>query len=157
MKKPEKTLRVVLDTSPVISLSIIDKLDLLTHLFGEVCIPYAVWEELEHCGFLKDFSKVESFFKKKVRNIEGLNELILVTDYGESEAMLLYKELKADYLVIDDKKARLIAEQFGINCIGTLAILMKAKEKELLDVLRPLFKHLLEKKRHYSRKILNAI
>jgi hypothetical protein len=40
-------------------------------------------------------------------------------DYGESEAITLYKELNANFLLIDDRKARLIAESMKVNCIGT--------------------------------------
>lgn len=41
----------------------------------------------------------------------------MVMDYGESESILLYEELKADYLLIDDNKARMLAESLNINCI----------------------------------------
>ncbi len=58
-------------------------------------------------------------------NIEGI-------DRGESEAILLHKELKADYLLIDDKKARQKAESLGINCIGTLGVLYLAHKKNLI-------------------------
>ena len=78
-------------------------------------------------------------------------------DYGESESVILYKELKADYLLIDDKKARAIAENFGINCIGTIGILSAARDKKIISRLKPLFEKLLQNNRFFSVKLLNTI
>ena len=78
-------------------------------------------------------------------------------DCGESEAVILYEEINADYLLIDDKKARNIAENFDMQCIGTVGILSIAKSKKIIDELRPLFEIFLQNKRYYSVKLLNAI
>ena len=78
-------------------------------------------------------------------------------DYGESESVILYKEVQANFLLIDDKKARTIAENLGINCIGTLGLLSIAKDKQLFDKLKPMFEDLLKNKRYYSTVILNFI
>ncbi len=53
-------------------------------------------------------------------------------DYGEPESVVLYKELHADFLLIDDKKARSIAENLGVNCVGTLRLLLIAIDKRLI-------------------------
>lgn len=103
------------------------------------------------------YNNIEEFFKPKVTNIKGFNELTIVMDYGESESVILYKELNADFLLIDDKKARKIAENFDIKCIGTLGILSVAKDKGLINDLRPIFKILLKKNRYYSIKLLNKL
>ncbi len=78
-------------------------------------------------------------------------------DYGESESVILYEELNADYLLIDDNKARIIAESLNINCIGTLGLLLKAKQKGLINELKPLFNDLLLAGRYFSLKLLNDI
>ncbi len=78
-------------------------------------------------------------------------------DYGESEAVFLYPELGADYLVIDDKKARDIAESLGISCIGTIGLLAVSKERRLIGELRPLFVSLLDHRRYFSVSLLNTI
>ena len=78
-------------------------------------------------------------------------------DYGESESVILFKELNADYLLIDDKKARKIAENFNIKCIGTLGILSTAKDKGLIKELRPIFKNFLKNDRYYFLKLLNIL
>jgi predicted nucleic acid-binding protein len=101
--------------------------------------------------------KTEKFFSNRTSKISSSNELTLFMDYGESEAVILYKELNADFLLIDDKKARRIAENFEINCIGTLGILSVAKDKKFLNELRSYFKLLLEHNRYYSLDLLNYL
>ena len=78
-------------------------------------------------------------------------------DFGESESVLLYQETNADYLLIDDKKARLIAENFGINCIGTIGLLSIAKDKGVVNELKPIFEAFLRNKRYYSLNLMNKV
>lgn len=148
---------VIADAGPIFSLAIIDKLELLNHIFDEIKIPKAVWEEITLDKSTEFYQKIESFFKSRIANIKGFNELTFVMDYGESESVILYRELDADFLLIDDKKARNIAENFKINCIGTLGILSTAKDKGLIKELRPIFKTFLENDRYYSLKLMNII
>jgi len=103
------------------------------------------------------YEKIVAFFEDKTREISGFNELTFIMDYGESESVILYKEINADFLLIDDKKARHIAENFGIECIGTIGILSIGREKGIIEELKPLFEKLLQNNRYYSLKILNAI
>ncbi|MGM0479370.1 MAG: DUF3368 domain-containing protein [Bacteroidota bacterium] len=148
---------VIADAGPIFSLAIIDKLELLNQLFNEIKISKGVWEEITLDKSTEFYYNIEQFFKPKVSNIKGFNELTFVMDYGESESLILYKELNADFLLIDDKKARKIAENFEINCIGTLGVLSVAKDKGLINDLRPIFKTFLENNRYYSIKLLNKL
>lgn len=106
---------VISDSGPIFSLAIIDKLEILNALFNDVYIPEAVWEELTRDKTIGHYPRIVEYFEDKVKKISGFNELTFVMDYGESESVILYKELNADYLLIDDKKARNIAENFGIQ------------------------------------------
>jgi predicted nucleic acid-binding protein len=148
---------VIADAGQIFSLAIIDKLELLNQLFDEIKISKAVWEEITLDKSTEFYYNIEQFFKPKVLRIKGFNELTFVMDYGESESVILYKELNADFLLIDDKKARKIAENFDIKCIGTLGILSVAKDKGLINDLRPIFKTFLENNRYYSIKLLNKL
>ncbi len=78
-------------------------------------------------------------------------------DYGESESVILYQELNADYLLIDDKKARNLAENIGLKCIGTLGLLSVARAKGYIEKLKPVFEVFLQNNRYYSLKLLNLI
>lgn len=148
---------VISDAGPIFSLAVLQNLNLLNRFFDEIHIPTAVWEEISLDQSTIHFKQISDFFKDKVVKIEGKNHLTFVMDYGESEAIILYQELEADFLLIDDKKARTYAENLGINCIGTLGILIKAKDKGFIENLRPLFQSLLNNKRYYSVKLLNSL
>lgn len=148
---------VISDSGPIFSLAIIDKLNLLDSLFDEIFIPRAVWEEVTKDTTTEHHQRIVAYFKNRIQEIKGANKLTFVMDYGESEAVILYNELDADFLLIDDKKARDIAENFGVNCVGTIGILSIAKEKGSIDALRPIFELFLKNKRFYSLKLLNMI
>ncbi len=60
-------------------------------------------------------------------------------------------------LVIADKKARTIAENLRINCIGTLGILLIAKDKGKISDLRSVFEKFLANKRCYAIGLLNSV
>jgi predicted nucleic acid-binding protein len=148
---------VISDTSPIISLAVIDQLSLLLEFFGNVYIPQAVWEELLADPEQKNFSSIKDFFADNVRYVSHFNELRLIMDAGESEAIQLYRECEADFLLIDDKRAREIAESLGVKCIGTLALLIKAKRMGKTNSLRTLFLELLKHKRYFSKELLNLL
>jgi uncharacterized protein len=148
---------VIADTGPIISLAVVDKLHLLSEIFDDVFIPQAVWNELTNDNSREDYKKVVGFFSDKVKAIVGFNNLAFAMDYGEAEAVILYNEISADYLLIDDKKARNIAETLNIKCIGTIGLIAVAKQRELIDAMRPLFIKWIEENRFYSIKLLNRI
>jgi hypothetical protein len=148
---------VIADSGPIFSLALIDKLDILYTLFDDIKIPQAVWEEITYDKTKSDYQKLYNFFKDKTCQISGLNELTFMMDYGESESLILYKELNADFLLIDDKKARKIAENFDINCIGIIGLLSIAKDKGLIGKLKPVFETFLQNKRFYSIDLLNTV
>lgn len=129
---------VVSDTTPLISLLKINRLELLEKLFGEVLIPKAVFEELtvdERFRVEAEQIKREKFISvKPINNPESVSILKRATglDQGESEAIVLTDELKADLLLMDEARGRNISTQMGIKIMGTIGILMAAYEvKEL--------------------------
>lgn len=148
---------VVADTGSLISLGLIGKINLIEKIFDELYIAQAVWNELHNYDnpefVIAQFEKL----KDKVLPIQTKNYLSVIMDYGESESVILYEEIKADFLLIDDSKARTVAETLNINCIGTLGLLLTAKEKGLIGELNPLFKIFLSNGRFFSKKLLNEI
>lgn len=148
---------VVADTGVLISLGLIGKINLIERIFDELYIAEAVWNELnnyENPNFvLAQFEKL----RNNVVPIQTKNYLSIIMDYGESESMILYEELQADFLLIDDSKARAVAETLDINCIGTLGLLLKAKEKGLINELRPIFIQFIANGRFFSKKLLDEI
>lgn len=148
---------IIADSGPIFSLALIDKLEILNSLFDDIKIPLAVWNEITLDTSKPDYHKLYSFFKDKTFKIQGINELTFVMDFGESESLILYKELQADFLLLDDKKARKIAETLNVNCIGIIGLLSTAKDKRLIGQLKPFFETFLKNKRYYSIDLLNAV
>ena len=148
---------VIADTGALISLGHINKIHLIEEIFGEILIPEAVWDELKsykHPDFDKSYA---DFFYSRMRKINSKNYLKYMIDNGESEAIILYQELNADYLLIDDKKARKFAESLDLNCIGTVGILVEAKNRGLVEQIRPIFEKWLSVDRYFSKALLNQI
>lgn len=125
---------VVSDTTPLISLLKIDRIDLLEKLFGKVLIPEKVFDELSaDKRFRVEAEKIraKAFIEvKKVNNQEATSVLRRATglDQGESEAIVLTDEEKADLLLMDEAKGRYVSAQMGIRIMGTIGILMAAYE-----------------------------
>jgi len=145
---------LIADTGAIISLILIKQLNIIEKLFTEYFIPEAVWYELKQHNSILNFSNELHILSKKVKPIKKYFPLSGI-DKGETEAIILFKELNADFLLIDDKRARQTAEIMDISCIGTLSILYKAKEKGIITELRPYFLQFMKMKRFYSKKYLN--
>lgn len=135
---------IVSDTSIITNLNQIGSIELLNQLFGEIVIPFAVFEELSKVE--KNFDLVSSspwIIVKKVERSELLEKLIGKIDPGEAESIALAIEMKADLLLIDERKGRLIAEDLGIRITGLLGILIEAKEHGFVQSIKPLLDHLI--------------
>ncbi len=148
---------VIADTGALISLIHLDRVDLIEKIFGDFFIAKAVWEELNNYDNPYFDRTVLLELESRIKQINSKNHLLMVMDYGESESVILYEELHADYLLIDDYKARFVAESLNVNCIGTLGMLIKAKQKELIKELKPLFEKLIETGRYFSKSLLNDL
>jgi len=148
---------VIADSGPIISLAYAEKLWILDEIFDDVKIPNAVWEELTLDKEKPFVPQIQDYFSQKVLKIKSFNELTFAMDYGESESVILYKEISADFLLIDDKKARKFAENFDIKCIGTIGLLKVAKDKGIIQELRSIFECFIQNKRFYSINLLNRV
>ena len=130
---------VISDTTPIVSLIKISRIDLLEKLFGEVCIPEAVFRELTTNTVFESEAEIvkNSPFLKTipVKNRKSLEILQAASglDDGESEAIILADELKSDILVIDERKGRKVAQKLGITITGTIGILIQAHDEKIIS------------------------
>lgn len=135
---------VVSNSSPLIALSRIGKLDILNKLYHKIVIPKAVEKEI-----LSDPLKEFSLNKLPWIEVKPLGQPLCVEilssdlGLGESEALSLGLELKADLILLDEIAARDIAESIGLRFTGTLGILLKAKEKKLIHSVKELIEQLI--------------
>lgn len=137
---------VVADSSCLISLSRIGKLDVLHKLFGGIIIPEAVYYEVVVRGEgrigAEEVKNAKWIRKQKVKNALAVRAFKVNLGAGESEAIALASESKADFLILDDFKARQTAEELSLEVIGTVAVLHKAEEKGIIDNLQSVLQDL---------------
>jgi predicted nucleic acid-binding protein len=130
---------LVADCSSLIVLAVCDSLGLLEKLFDSVVVPETVYNEATRPD-KKQAQVLKTFLQGKVRPVDLQSYVFLdaFADAGETEAMLLYKQLCADKLLIDDRRGRKVAKINQISTIGSLGVLLAAKEKGLVAEVAPL-------------------
>ena len=130
---------VISDTTPLISLIKINHLELIGDLFGEIQIPDAVYRELvSNKKYTEEAEKIKNYKNIKRVKVENETSVQLLRratglDIGESEAIILSDQIKADLLLMDEVKGRQVARNMGINLMGTIGILMQAYDSRLLS------------------------
>lgn len=131
---------VISDTTALSNLIQINELELLQKIYFEIRIPAYVHRELlvlEELGIqISEILDKEWIHVEEVENTPLLEKIILELDRGEAEAIVLALESKADLILIDEKQGRRIAQAMGLQIIGTIGILLKAKQMQLIKSVR---------------------
>lgn len=126
---------IIADASCLIVLQNIKELRVLQKLFGEVFITAEVAEEF---GInLPEWIKI-----RKVQNKIQQNALNLILDEGEAGSIALCLETDDSLLIIDEKKGRRIAQELKVKIIGTLGVILRAREKGLINSITDLMEKL---------------
>lgn len=146
-------MKIVSNSSPLIALAKIGMLDVLSG----VVIPKAVFDEItkpekEYVNELYEWGKDKII---EVKNRKAVEYLELMIDGGEAETIVLAEELNADAVLIDDLKARKIATLRGLNIIGTIGVLLNAKERGFINEVKPLLEELMKRKIRISKELYN--
>jgi len=152
-------LKVVSNTTPIISLLKLNRLEILKNLYNEVIIPNAVYLEIEngkHKEYYQDLSKISWIRIQKIQDKLSL-KYFLDLDAGEAEAIILATEIGADLIIIDEKLGRFHAKHAELNVTGTIGILMKAKNIGIIKNIKPLLIELSEKDVWISNLLINEI
>lgn len=128
---------VVADSSALVALASCNGLAWLDLRFEKICVPSAVFEECTITGKPKA-DELKAYLSGKI--IELSPEHILVTPsglgLGELQAMSLYQQLQADVLLIDDRRARKVAHLNQLKTVGSLSLVLWAKQQGHLDSVR---------------------
>jgi predicted nucleic acid-binding protein len=138
---------VVSDTSPVLNLARIGRLDLLPLLYHQVLIPPAVHDELTRSqGDLLPVIELASqawLTVATANDQKRVQELRDHLDAGEAEAIVLAIERRADLLLVDERRGRSTAKAAGLNITGLLGVLASAKQIGLIDSVKPVLDELI--------------
>lgn len=87
-------------------------------------------------------------------NEELIKNLSDSLDKGESAAISLALEIKADYLAIDERAGREIAKKLGLKIIGLLGILVRAKKLGVIQKVKPILNLLINNANFYIHQNL---
>ena len=156
-------MKVVSDSSCIIVLSQLEKIDILKKLFSEIYIPEAVFRELMVKAPRAESERRFIEITKTASVKDSFAVMTLQTDLGkgESECIVLAKEIHADFVILDDKDARKKAEFLGLRVIGTLGILVMAHKKGIIQNVKGVIDRMREKnfwiEENLYRRILQEI
>jgi len=143
---------IIGDSSALIALGVVDKLELLEKLYKTLFVPQAVYDEVTQIGRPQS-DKLREFLTNRVKVVD-LNLTKVGLGIGELEAITLYKELNADVLLIDDNRAKKYAILNDVRVIGSLGVLIKAKEEGYIDKIKPLLEEIMKSEVYISDKLI---
>ncbi len=128
--------QAVTNSTCLIGLERIGQLDLLPQVFSTVFAPPTVAAEVR--------SPLSWLTVQAVQNLAVVATLRTQMDAGEAEAIALAMELGDVILILDDKKARRVAQQIGLRVIGTVGMLLRAKRQGVIGEIKPLLTALIQ-------------
>jgi hypothetical protein len=127
---------VISNTSTLIHLAAIGRLDLLREFYGKITIPPAVWREVVEEGK----GRAGAVEVEKARQWEWIevvspkDEPLLRLlrhdlDQGEAEVIALAIGHGADLVLLDESEARRITDLYGLVKTGVVGMLIRAKRE----------------------------
>ncbi len=151
-----ESLRVVLNTLPIIVLVKLGLLGKALSLFSEAEVPSGVLEELKRKKNRVYQELTRAIDEGRIR-VEDIKRKLPRLGLGESSAILLAL-MKDKIIVLDDKRARRLARELGLEVIGTLSILKKLYEEGILaETSSTIYRRLVEIGFYIDSKLFDKI
>jgi predicted nucleic acid-binding protein len=149
---------IVADSSALIALATCDGLDLILQVYNDIKVPEAVYAEIV-APEKPQSDALGLFLAQRVIQVDTTRWVLTAGGLGrgEIEAMALYKQISADALLIDDQRARIIAEHNRINCIGALGLLLIAKQRGKTHAIAPYIQKLRQSSIYYGDTLLDRV
>ena len=141
---------VISDTSTLILFDKINEFDLLKKVYGQLTTTPEIAEEFGE-------KLPEWIVIQPVKDTKYQKFLETQVDRGEASALALASELENVLLILDDLKARKLAVKLQFKTTGTLGIIHKAKEKSIIQKVKPLIEKLLSTNFRISNEVINEI
>jgi len=147
MTRSDDSVVGVVNSTPLIALSIVGHLGLLRSLFDELVIPASVYQEVVQRGQGRpgagEVAQADWLVVQEPKENIPLPAELMGLDQGEIDVILLAKEVAADWVLIDEKLARQVAKAVNLRVKGTLGVLLVAYRIGLLsrkEVLEAVYK-----------------
>ncbi len=151
---------IISNTTPIITLLGIGKLDLLKDMYQKVVIPQAVYLEIEagkDKSFYMDLKQISWIEIKHVQNQALVQHIQIILDKGEAETIALAEELKADIILLDERLARNYAMMRNLIIVGTFGVLLKAKDLGIIGEVKSLLEKAQNNGIRISQKIVEIV
>lgn len=150
----------ITDSGPLICLARINQLELLPRLFSKIFVPPGVWSEVtvkgqSHPG-AQEVSQV-TWLTIQAPDPQLVKPLSILVDAGEAEAIALAQTTSDCTILLDDSRARKIAQRLNIKHIGTIGLLLRAKRRGMLEKIRPHIDALIENGIYIRRELIDAV
>lgn len=148
---------IVSDTTPLSELAKVGQMTLLRDIFGTIAIPQEVYREVT-TGVHPAVGEVQAATWIEVRSVadpQKIFDLHTTTQLhlGECAAIILAQELNAAQILIDERAARQVAESLNLAVIGTIGILLLAKNRNLISSVKELLDALMAEGMRISPRI----
>lgn len=133
--------KVIVNSTPLIVLCGIGRLDILQKLYQEIFIPTAVYQEvtaIEDSACQQIMTACNWIHVEQVQDDSEKKMYKAKLHAGEVEVMILAQEQKANLVIIDDNAAKKTAKYLGLTVTGTLGVLLKAKRQRIIEKVYPL-------------------
>ncbi len=137
-------MKVVTNSTPLIALSKINRLELLREVYRSIYIPEEVYIEVVINGVGKPgAAEVELADWIICQPVTDKDQVLVLhhqtlIDLGECGAIMLAQEIGAGRIIIDDRVARQVAIAKGLSVIGTVGVLRVAKALRIIPAIKPL-------------------
>lgn len=157
---PDRPRLVVVNSTPIVALALIDQLDLLRSLYERIVIPSAVQAEISAGGAARVGAReLGEATWVDVVSLQDPSRAKLIADLapGEAEVIALAQERRADLVVIDERLARRHAERLGLRLTGTLGILLRAKQLGAVEAVAPLIDQLRQGGIHLGDDVVSEV
>ncbi|MCX7048739.1 MAG: DUF3368 domain-containing protein [Candidatus Sumerlaeota bacterium] len=135
----------ITNSTCLIALERIDRLDILKLSFAQIIIPPQVQVE---CGIQEKWLEV-----RPVKDNNLLRALCGRVDDGEAAAIALAAEMPNSVIILDDLKARICGEQMGLPVLGTVGLLLRAKRLGIITKVMPVIDDLIKVEFRLSKSL----
>jgi hypothetical protein len=129
---------VVSNTSPLLNLALIDRLDLLSAQFETIRVPEQVWGELtpgdEEPSNLQLLREREKLVTVTVERSDLYVEIGQELDAGETAAITYALENSADLVLLDERDARQVARRHSLAITGVIGILLRGAQEGTVEL-----------------------
>ncbi len=149
------------DTGPLVVLAKLNHLPLLAQCYQSIQIPQAVYTEATVLAHRQDTGRITAFVSGHVEVIANIPQsddeyLDFGLDVGETQAILLARRSQCPVLM-DEKRGRAVAKRENVAVLGTLGLLLVAKQQGLIKAITPLLGQMQEHQYRLSSNLIERV